>query len=123
MNGDSSANRVNGTGTGPGGVRGDVPDRFDDERARLEAELAAAHTRTQAATERARVLDAEVKAAVRAELEQAREELAELERLHHDEIARLREATAAEVDRLLADGRPGVDPLVATDGPDDDGPG
>ena len=77
-------------------------DDLDAERARLEAEIAAANARTAAAKDRAAARDAEVSAALHAELVASREELAEIERQHEVALAMVRTAAQAEVERILA---------------------
>jgi L-rhamnose isomerase len=75
------------------------------ERARLEAEIAAAKARTAAAKERAASRELELRAALHTELVTSRESLAELERQHEVAIAMVRSAAKAEVERILADAR------------------
>jgi len=80
-------------------------DPLDEERTRLEAELAQARARLLAAQHRAAQLDAEAKAALRAELAASRDVLAAMERDHEARCAEVRAEADAEVERVLADAR------------------
>jgi hypothetical protein len=76
---------------------------IEEQRARLEADLAAATARKLAAQHRAAQLDAEAKELLRVELATSRETLAEIERQHAETIALVRRNAQTEVDRILAD--------------------
>ena len=80
-------------------------DDLDAERARLEAEIAAARARAAAARARAAARDAEVRAVLRGELMASKEALTDMERQHDVTVAMVREAAAAEVDRIMAEAR------------------
>jgi hypothetical protein len=77
----------------------------EEQRARLEADLAAATARLLAARHRAAELDAAAKERIRAELASSRETLAEIDRQHEETIALVRRNAQAEVERILADAR------------------
>lgn len=83
----------------------DEPELVDDERARLERELEAAQQRMGAARERLAARDAEMRAALRAEVVVAQERLDELERRHTDDLRSVREAGRAEAERIIAEAR------------------
>lgn len=97
---------VNGSWVPPSSLPNHDPDMSadHDERARLVAEVAAANARTAAARERVAAREAEVRAALHAELVASRELLAEMERQHDVAIAMIRSAAQAEVERILAAG-------------------
>jgi hypothetical protein len=78
---------------------------IEEQRARLEADLAAAKARLLAAKHRAAELDASAKEQLRAELEASRQTLAEIDRQHEETIALVRRNAHTEVDRILADAR------------------
>lgn len=78
---------------------------IEEQRARLEAELAAAKARLLAAKHRAAELDAAVKERMRAELEASRETLAEIDRQHDETIALVRRNAQTEVERIRAAAR------------------
>ena len=80
-------------------------DAIEEQRARLEADLAAAKARLLAAKHRAAELDAAAKEQMRAELEASRETLAEIDRQHEDTIALVRRNAQTEVERILAAAR------------------
>ncbi len=77
-------------------------DSVEVERARLEAEIAGAKQRLDAARQRAEARDAEARAALRAEIARTRDTLAEMELRHEEQISRIREAARAEVEQILA---------------------
>lgn len=76
---------------------------IEEQRARLEADLATATARKLDAQHRAARLDADAKELLRAELAASRQTLAELERQHAETIALVRRNAQTEVDRILAD--------------------
>jgi hypothetical protein len=76
-------------------------DEFEEQRARLLVEIAAANQRLAAARHAAAERDAEMRAALRNALVEVRAELTALESGHADRLAALREATADEVQRIL----------------------
>lgn len=76
---------------------------IEEQRARLEADLATATARKLAAQHRAAQLDAEAKELLRVELAASRQTLAEIERQHAETIALVRRNAQTEVDRILAD--------------------
>ena len=80
-------------------------DQVAVERARLEAEIAAATARTAAARHRAAALEAEGRAELRAELDASRLAVEEMERQHEATVAMIREAAQAEAERILAAAR------------------
>ncbi len=77
----------------------------DDERSRLEGELAAAKERVAAATRRRAARDLAVKEAMRVELAAFQETIADTERRHQEAVAMIRDAADAEVERILAEAR------------------
>jgi uncharacterized membrane protein YqiK len=81
------------------------PDRFDDERARLEAEIASAKERAAEAKARAAARECEVRVALRAEVVASRGSLAEMKRRHDATITTVRAAAQADVERILAEAR------------------
>jgi hypothetical protein len=85
------------------GVSNGVMSNFEDEQARLQAEIATANERTTAARLRIAEHDAKGRAALRAELESTRERLVEMERVHRDAVTVVRDSTKAEIDRILAE--------------------
>jgi hypothetical protein len=87
------------------GVTNGVMSGFEDEQARLRAEIAAAKDRTAAARQRIAQHDSEGRRALRAELESTRERLAGLERVHRDAVAVVRDSARLEIDRILAEAR------------------
>jgi hypothetical protein len=88
-----------------GEARRESIDAIEEQRARLEADLAAAKARLLAARHRAAELDAAAKEQMRAELAGSREELAEIERQHAETIALVRRNAQTEVERILAEAR------------------
>lgn len=76
---------------------------IEEQRARLESDLAAATARKLAAQARAARLDADAKELLRVELAASRETLAEIEKQHTETISLVRRNAQAEVDRILAD--------------------
>jgi DNA-directed RNA polymerase subunit F len=80
-----------------------APDAVDEQRSRLEAELAAAQARKLAAQERATELNAHAKDQLRDELASSRTTLAEIERQHAETIADVRDSAQVHIDRILAD--------------------
>jgi hypothetical protein len=80
-------------------------DPLEEERARLESDIAMAKARLFAAKHAAAQLDAETKQALRAELASSRDDLANLERQHADSVRAIRQQASDEVDRILADAR------------------
>jgi hypothetical protein len=105
----------NGSATNAPATNGDSPngaashglsvEAIEEQRARLEADLAAAKARLLAAQHRAAELDASAKEQLRSELAASRETLAEIDRQHAETIALVRRNAQAEVDRILADAR------------------
>ncbi len=81
---------------------------IDDERARLEAELASASARVAAAHQRLAVRDAEMRATLRAELVASKDTLARMEREYEMAIAMVRQAGRDEADRLRAAARQAI---------------
>ena len=96
MSGDSG-------GMGSISANGVSVEAIEEQRARLEADLASATARKLAAQHRAAQLDAEAKELLRVELAASRETLAEIERQHTETIAFIRRNADVEVDRILAD--------------------
>ena len=82
-----------------------VPDTVDEQRLKLEAELAAANARKLAAQQRAIELDVHAKEQLRLELASSRTTLAEIERQHAETIADVRDSAQVYVDQILADAR------------------
>lgn len=85
-------------------------DDFERQRPRLEGEIAAAKARTAAARQRTAAREAEVRAALRAELVASKDSVAEIERECDIAIANVRKAAQIEVERILAE-------AWATEGP------
>lgn len=88
---------------------------IEEQRARLEADLAAAKARLLAAQHRAAELDAAAKEQLRTELAASRETLAEIDRQHAETIALVQRNARAEVDRILADARRRAGETAPTD--------
>jgi hypothetical protein len=86
-------------------------DPIEEERARLETDIALAKARLLTAKGAAAQLDAETKQALRAELALSREQLADVDRRHAESVEAIRAAAAGEVERVLADARRRVDEL------------
>jgi hypothetical protein len=89
-----------------GALNGHVMD--DDllqERHRLETEIAAAKARAAIARDRTANRDRDMRAALKIEVEESQARLAELERQHQVAVEMLREATQAEVERILSEAR------------------
>lgn len=76
---------------------------IEEQRARLDADIASATARKLSAQHRAAQLDAEAKELLRAELASSRDMLAEIERLHAQTIELVRSNAQAEVERILSD--------------------
>ena len=87
----------------PPSTNGVSVEAIEEQRARLEADLAAATARKLLAQHRAAELDAEAKELLRVELATSRETLAEIERQHAETVALVRRNAQSEVDRILAD--------------------
>jgi len=79
-----------------------TPDDGAAERARLEAAIAAAISRTAAARHRRAERDAEIRAALREEVLATQALLDEMDRNHQEALAALRETTQAEIARIIA---------------------
>ena len=77
-------------------------DDLEQERARLEGEIAAAKARAVAAKLRTEARDTEVRSALRADLLSSKESLVEIERRYEVTIAMVREAAQSEVEQILA---------------------
>jgi hypothetical protein len=82
-----------------------IPDDLEQQRARLQAEIAAAGSRAQAARHRSEINDVAARSALRVELAATREQLDEMERRHQAAVAAIRESAKREVDRILAEAR------------------
>lgn len=80
-------------------------DDVDQQKAQLEAALAAATARLTAAQQRAVVRDAEVRAVLHAELLASKETLARMEREYDMAISMVEQAAAAEAERVLTEAR------------------
>lgn len=78
-------------------------DGFDEERSRLEAELATAQARLDAARHRRALAEAEMNAALRREIAASRATLADLDRQHEESLSMVRRSTEAEVARIIAE--------------------
>jgi len=76
---------------------------IEEQRARLDADIASVTARKLSAQHRAAQLDAEAKELLRAELASSRDTLAEIERQHAQSVALVQRNAQAEVDRILAD--------------------
>jgi hypothetical protein len=89
-----------------------------DEQAQLEAGIAAAKARAAAARDRGARRDADIRAALKIEVELSQARLAEMERQHQIAITMLREAASTEVERILSEARQQIDAMdVAIDRP------
>jgi hypothetical protein len=82
-----------------------MDDELQQERERLEAAIAAAKARAAAARDRSANRDRDLRAALKIEVEASQANLAEMERQHQVAIEMLHQATAAEVERILAEAR------------------
>lgn len=87
------------------GVANAADDGLVAQQARLQAEIGVAKERIAAAKARIAEHDAEGRAALRAALEQTREQLAEIERVHRESVVVVQDAARREVDQILADAR------------------
>jgi len=76
---------------------------IEEQRARLDADIASVTARKLSAQHRAAQLDAEAKELLRAELASSRDTLAEIERQHAQSVALVHRNAQTEVDRILAD--------------------
>jgi hypothetical protein len=81
------------------------PADFEAEQARLESAIAVANERVAAAKVRVAVCQAKIEAALRVELAEFQESVAELEGQHEETLAAVRAAAQAEVDRILTGAR------------------
>ncbi len=80
------------------GVRLETPSHeLEAERQRLQAQIAATHTRIMAARKRADRRDAEIGALLHADLVASQEYIAEMERQHDRAVAAIRAAVEAEI--------------------------
>ena len=82
----------------------DVP-AVDESRPRLEADIAAAKTRTEAARQRAAELAAAVRAEMHAEVVASQQRLAHMEREHEQELATIKTDAKALAARIIAEAR------------------
>lgn len=80
-------------------------DDLDQERSRLEAEIAAAKARTAAARHRIASNEAEIRTALRAEIAESQQRVVEMERQHGVALSMIRDSAKDEVARVLADAR------------------
>lgn len=80
-------------------------DDVDQERVRLELEIAAAKVRAAAARNRAEAREEALRVALHAELLSSNASLTEMESGYEATIALVRDAARGEVDRILADAR------------------
>jgi hypothetical protein len=76
-------------------------DEFEEQRARLQVDIAAQQQRLAAARHAAAARDAEMRTALRNALVEVRAQLTEMERAHDERLVALREATAAQVRQIL----------------------
>jgi septal ring factor EnvC (AmiA/AmiB activator) len=97
-------------------------DPIDDERARLDAELAAARARLFAAKHAEAEIDARTKQALREELSASRARLAELEAVHAADVDALRRRARDEAEAIVADARRRAEEIEAAVDSDDVGP-
>ncbi|MCU1366778.1 MAG: hypothetical protein JWL72_4269 [Ilumatobacteraceae bacterium] len=81
------------------------PGACDLERPRLEAEIAAAKARAASARHRAAQRDAQMRAALRVELEASQERLAAMEREHEAAVAAVLADAQAKAARIVAEAR------------------
>jgi hypothetical protein len=86
----------------PQRVNGHAPS-FDDERRRLETEIAVARERAVAATERTRQREADARSAMRSEVEATQRLIVELEERHREALALIAETAELEIARLRAE--------------------
>ncbi|MCE9621101.1 MAG: hypothetical protein K8R99_02015 [Actinomycetia bacterium] len=77
----------------------------NEQQALLEAEIAAAQARVATARQLATLRDADMRAALRAELDASRAALAAMELEYETTITSIREEARLEVDRILAEAR------------------
>ncbi len=80
-------------------------DGADEERASLQAELAATKERIVRARHRAEAREAEAREALRAEIASTRDILAEIERQYREAVSAIQATARAEVERVLAEAR------------------
>lgn len=90
-------------------INGDTTDYAidvaDQERANLQAELAATKERIVRARHRAETREAEAREALRAEIASTRDILAEIERQYREAVSTIQATARAEVERVLAEAR------------------
>jgi molybdopterin-guanine dinucleotide biosynthesis protein len=96
-------------------------DPVEEERARLETDIAVAKARLLAAQHQAAQLDAQTKQTMRAELAASRETLAALDHRHAEAVRLVRERADREIEQILTDARDEAD-LVTTGAGRDEGP-
>jgi hypothetical protein len=80
-------------------------DKLNEERSRLEREIAAAKARAEAARRRTALREEDMRASMRAELSAAQQALADMERQHEATLAMVKSTAQAEIDRILAEAR------------------
>lgn len=78
---------------------------MEEQRARLEADIASARARTATARHRAALRDVDVRAALRTELDASRQALAAMEHEYETMMATVREGARIEVERIVAEAR------------------
>ena len=88
-----------------------MDDELQQERQRLEAQIAAAKARAAAARDRTTHRDRDTRAALKIEVEASQARLAEMERQHQVAVEMLHDATRAEVERILSEARRHADAI------------
>jgi hypothetical protein len=94
-------------------------DPVEEERARLETEIAVAKARLLSAQHQAAQLDAETKQTLRAELAASRDTLAALDHQHAEAVRLVRDRSERQVEQILTDARAEAELITARAGRDE----
>lgn|GEM_PF-3584667 len=103
MNGMNGMNGTNGVAPNGAGAHGD--EALAADYARMQTELVAAKERLEQARDRLAARDRALQDALRLELAEAQEMLAQLDRTHQTTIATIRADAHASAERILAAAR------------------
>lgn len=87
-------------------------EEFERDKSQLEAAIAVAKARAAAARDMLQTREATVKAALRADVVAAQDEVAAMEREHQRRVAEVREAARREADVIVAAARREADDLL-----------
>jgi hypothetical protein len=94
-------------------------DPVEEERARLETDIAVAKARLLAAQHQAAQLDAQTKQTIRAELAASRDTLAALDRQYAEAVRAVRDRADREIEQILTDARAEAELITAGAGRDE----